>query len=522
MFDLDAYLADIDPRLLDTAEGRRALTELDPLLFGLLYLPHHLSGEETGGRLTLSEFHLDLVEHAKRWVAPDIEPRQHRDAFVAPRNAGKSTWFFCVLPLWAAAHGHRRFIAAFSDTATQAETHLLTLRRETETNRLLRQDFPDLCSPARRPRGSSESDTQAMYIARSGFVFAARGMDTKTLGMKVGTQRPDLLILDDIEPPEETYSPTIKEKRLGSLIDSVLPLNEFARVVLVGTVTMPDSIVHDLVRSVTVPDAAPEWITEQKFRCHYYPALITDEETGEQRSIWPEKWPLSYLVSIQRTRDFRKNFQNDPLGRAGDYWRAEDITYGDLPAMNAMLLSIDPAVTSKKKSDFTALAVIGHQTARYEEDPNTGRRIKVEPKRCVVLYATARRIQVGEPLRAWVLAVLAEFPNIRGVLIETNQGGDAWRAILHDLPVPINTVNNSVPKDVRAAKLAFRYQTPPLHRQVIHAGPLPQAEGQLVGFPDAPHDDLVDAIGNGVAVFLGEPVPRAKPHPTHINSVSYV
>lgn len=518
MFDLGAYLAGVDPRLLDSSEGRRALTELNPLLFGLLYLPHHLKGAETGDQLTLSEFHVDIVEQSKRWALPDTEPRQHRDAYVAPRNAGKSTWFFTILPLWAAAHGHRRFIGAFSDSSTQAEMHLLTFRRETENNALLRQDFPDLCQPARKARGTTESDTQNLYIARSGFVFAARGMDSKTLGMKVGTRRPDLLILDDIEPPEETYSPALKDKRLGSLVDSVLPLNEFARVVLVGTVTMPDSIVHDLVRTVTQPGDEPAWIAEQRFTCHYYPALIQDEETGQQRSIWPQKWPLAYLLSIQGTRDFLKNFMNNPLGRDGEYFRAADITYGSLPAVTACLLSIDPAVTSKAKSDYTACAVVASQPAQH--GVVGGRRVLVEPKRCEVRYAQARRVQVGEPLRAWVLAILAEHPEVRGVLIETNQGGDAWRAILHDLPVRIDTVHNSVPKEVRAARLAVRYQTPPTAPQVIHAGPLPQAEAQLVGFPKAPHDDLVDAIGNGVAVFLG--TPRNQPAPTTVRSTSYV
>lgn len=494
MVDLDAYLADVDPRLLDSREGRIALTEMDPLLFGLLYFPHHLRGEETNGVITLSEFHAELVEHAKRWALPSDRPREDREAYVAPRNAGKTTWFFLILPTWAAAHGHQKFIAAFSDSATQAETHLATFRHELDTNALLRQDFPALCKPARKARGPAESDNVSMYIAHSRFVFAARGMDTKSLGLKVGDQRPTLIVLDDVEPGEENYSPALKEKRLGALTDSVLPLNEWARVVLVGTVTMSDSIVHDLVRSTMTPENAPPWVDDQKFRCHYYPALIVDDDTGERRSIWPEKWPLAYLESIEHTRDFKKNFQNDPMGRDGEYWVDTDFTYGSLPAVGSELLSIDPAVTSKSTSDETALAVIGCQRERRD-----GQRI--EPKQCVVEYAEARRVQVGTPLRDWVIAVLTEFLNIRGVLIETNQGGDAWREILHDIGVPIETVHNHVPKEVRAARLLARYQT----GRVKHARRFPKAEGQMVGFPKAAYDDLVDAIGNGVAKYLGQP-----------------
>lgn len=499
MVDLDAYLADIDPRLLDSREGRIALTELDPLLFGLLYFPHHLRGEETNGVITLSEFHAELVEHAKRWALPSDQPREDREAYVAPRNAGKTTWFFLILPTWAAAHGHQKFIAAFSDSATQAETHLATFRHELETNDLLRQDFPDLCRPARKARGPAESDNVSMYIAHSRFVFAARGMDTKSLGLKVGDQRPTLIVLDDVEPGEENYSPALKEKRLGALTDSVLPLNEWARVVLVGTVTMSDSIVHDLVRSTMVSTTVPPWVADQKFRCHYYPALIVNDQTGERRSIWPEKWPLAYLESIEHARDFKKNFQNDPMGRDGEYWVDTDFSYGTLANVGSELLSIDPAVTSKSTSDDTALAVIGCQRERIEMVD--GRPIVVEPKKCVVEYAEARRVQVGAPLREWVIAVLTEFPNVRGLLIESNQGGDAWREILHDIGVPIETVHNHVPKEVRAARLLARYQT----GRVKHARRFPKAEGQMVGFPKAAYDDLVDAIGNGVAKYLGQP-----------------
>jgi phage terminase large subunit-like protein len=268
--------------------------------------------------------------------------------------------------------------------------------------------------------------------------------------------------------------------------------------VLIGTVTMPDSIVHDLVRSVTGPTSTvvEPWVSDQNFRCHYYPALIVDEQTGERRSIWPQKWPLSYLESIEHTRDFKKNFQNDPLGRDGAYWTDTDFTYGTLPNVGSQLLSIDPAVTAKSTSDDTALAVIGCQREIRDREGRV-----LTPKQCAVLYAEARRVQVGAPLREWVIAVLTEFPHIRGVLIETNQGGDAWREILHDLGVPIEVVHNHVPKEVRAARLLARYQT----NRVRHARRFPKAEGQMVGFPKSPYDDLVDAIGNGVAKYLGQP-----------------
>lgn len=485
-FDLTSYLARFDAdALVRSGEYRRAITRVDPLLFALVYLSHHLRGDETGNQITFSEFHLDLIEQAKQWIVPDQRPAQHRDAYVAPRGSGKSTWLFLLLPLWAAAHGWRRFVAAFADSASQAEMHLASFKHELGTNSYLRNDFPELCTPARRPAGMVAADRAGMLVCKNGFTFAARGIDAASLGMKVGEKRPDLLILDDIEPDESSYSAYQKDKREATLVDAILPLNIFARAVVSGTVTMPGSLIHDLVKTVLEPgEDRAEWVAAENFTCHYYPAIL-DGEDGTERSLWPEKWPLDYLEEHRHERSFRKNMLNDPMAVDGEYWTDTDFTYGFPSPLTHQLLSIDPAVTSKKKSDFTALAVIGCSKPL---------------KQCVVRYARTVKVPPGEQLRALVLRMLEAFPDVNGVVIETNQGGDTWKAILHGLPVLIHTVHQHEPKEVRAARLLNHYQ----RRRIIHEQKLPAAEQQMVAFPKGTNDDLVDAIGTGVEVFLGK------------------
>lgn len=483
-FDLDELLDGIDTRMLDHPAGRRALTYLDPLLFALIYLPHHLRGKETGDQITFSEFHLDIVEHAKRWAVPLTEPAQARDCYVAPRSCGKSTWFFLILPMWAAAHGHVKFAAAFADTAGQAETHLQTFKMELENNAALRADYPLLCTPAVRPRGRTVSDSRGMLVTKSGFAFGARGVDAASLGMKIGKQRPDLIILDDIEPGEESYSPYLKDKRLATLQNSIFYLNVFARVVIVGTVTMHGSIVHNIVQKATGMGSVEPWVAEEHIRAHYYPAIVTDPQSGAERSIWPAKWSLDYLRSIRHTRSYKLNYENNPMGRDGDFWRVEDIVYGEPPALTGMLLSIDPAVTATNKSDFTAMALIGYYAPT---------------RTAVVLDAWNLKIPPGELLRARVMQILAANPRCAGILVESNQGAAVWNAVFHDLERRVRLIHQHERKEVRAARLLGHYQS----RRVLHAKPLYELEGQLVSFPKAPHDDLVDAVGQGVEAFLG-------------------
>ncbi|AVH59998.1 MULTISPECIES: hypothetical protein [Streptomyces] len=487
-FDLTTYLAQFDSVLLTheddevRAEARRTYSRLDPVFFAATYLRHHLRDSE--GQITFGDAHLDWCRAARAWIRPVTAPAQQRDAYIAPRSMGKSTWWFMILPLWAAAHGHVKFAAAFASSASQAETHLASFKAEIDRNRLLRRDFPSLCTPAKRPSGANVADTQAMYIAESGFAFAARGVDSSNLGMKIGERRPDLLLADDVEPDESSYSADLARKRLTTLLDAILPLNIYARVVISGTVTMTGSVIHQLVKHARGVETA-DWIRDEGIRAHYTPPIVKRAD-GTERSVWPAKWPIEYLRSIEGTRSYAKNMANDPLGADGDLWTPDDFRYpGDegVDPVTHMMLSIDPAVTAKRSSDFTGLGVVSW-SARHQ--------------RCTVHVATAVKVQPGPLLRDKVLALLDEFPQIGLILVEVNQGQDTWQAIFHGMPVKVKTVSQTEPKFTRAEGVLNHYQ----RGRVIHARRLRELEEQMCAFPKAPHDDLVDCVGSAIRRFI--------------------
>lgn len=475
---------DVLQRILRNPAMRARVTRYDPLLFALIYLGKHIrSGAEHDGPVSFAEAHLEWIEMAQRWTKPLTGDVGDRDAIIAPRETGKSTWWFLILPMWGAAHGWIKFAAAFADSATQAETHLASFKNELETNASLRSDFPGLTTPKTRGHGVLVSDRRDMYQAKSDFVFAARGITSATLGLKVGERRPDLMILDDIEPDEASYSEDLMTKRLGTLTDAILPLSKNARTVLVGTVTMAGSIVHQLSKHARGIETK-EWIKAERFEArHHMPILPNDD--GTERSMWPEHWSMEWLASVRHTRAFAKNYLNDPRGADGSYWTSDDFVPGRLEAPTRVLLSVDPAVTSKDTSDDTGLAVVAYSPSERKVEVRQAIGVKLAP----------------EPLRLKVLRMLEDDPTIGLVLVETNQGGDVWRSILHDLPVPLATKHQTVKKEVRAAQVLTDYQ----RGRVLHWPGLERAEEQMVGFPKAPHDDIVDAIGTGTSYFLHRP-----------------
>lgn len=480
----------------EQAAIRRELCRHDPVAFARIYLHDHLVTEETGGVMTFSTVHYEWAELARSWEAGlSTEPEADRHAFIAPRGMGKSTWWFLILPLWGAAYGYVQFAAAFAHAASQAENHLKTLKHELDHNALLQHDFPDLCTPLRKPSGATVADNMGMLRMRNGFVFAARGIDASSLGMKVGKRRPDLLILDDVEPDEASYSGDQAVKRLGTILDAVFPLNIYARVVMVGTVTMPGSIMHQLVKSAAGKELEEEsgrWIREAKIQAHHHHP-ITYSDTGEEESVWPEKWPLDWLQSIRHTRQYAKNYANDPMAREGLYWLKENFTVVDPVTLNITrtLLAVDPAVTRSKTSDFTGLAVVGYDPVR---------------KKAVVLDAWGVRL-TGTPLRQFVVdTVLPRHPTITLVHVETNQGGELWAEVFGAIPgVKYRHHTATVSKEIRfSANLVFWQRG-----RVLMGKEIPRLMEEAVAFPNGAYDDVIDAAVSGVDRFL-RGVPRVK------------
>jgi predicted phage terminase large subunit-like protein len=478
------YLDDINPKLLSIPEGRRELTKYDPMLFALIYLPHHL--KNGNDELTLSEFHWDLAEYGKTWINKPTEPKSNRDAFIAPRECGKSTWIFLILPMWAAAHGHVKFIAAFSDAASQAETHLMTFKNELETNEYLKSDYQELCTPkAVASTGRSLASNSWRIIQANDFIFDANGIDTNSLGKKVFGQRPDLIILDDIEKGEKNYSEYQAGKQMNTVFDDIAPMNIYARMIIVGTTTMPNSIMDQFRKySQGDRDQALSWITDQNVRVHYYPAILSNDD-GSERSVWPEKWSLEWLQSQRHLRDFAKNYMNRPVNTDGNFWTFEDIIIGESEFGNT-IISIDPAVTKTKISDYTGIAVL----SRGEDDN--------------IYVRDAFQLKVSPSELSERVAALVELYDPGVIYVETNQGGDLWQDVFKDIPVKYRSIKQSVSKQIRAGKALNFYQ----QGKVRHTAHFPALEEQMFSFPKVSHDDVLDAVTSGVLYFLDNKAPK--------------
>jgi hypothetical protein len=483
-FPIERYLAKLRHGGMNHSQWRRETCRTSPLMFACVYMDHHLSSTDTGGLVSLSEFHVAAASAARQWMRDDLGPGELRRAWVSARGSGKSTWWSLILPLWALANQHRTFVVQFGHTGTMARRHLLSLRSELAKNERLRGDFPELCAPARRGR-RSVMDTQDGYLAESGAAIIVAGMDQGTLGIKLENRRPDLLIIDDGEPPDSNYSDYQAVQRIATLREAILPMSLNAPVELVGTTTRLGSALDDVLKG-------KQWARDEGFVPHHFPALIVDEQTGEERSAWPDRWSLEYLRSIRHTHSFMKNYQCQPVSADGTHWKESDFVYdknGWLAShLDVKVMSIDPATTSHKRSDDTGLAIVGYAGAT---------------RQALVERATGVRVDPAS-LREMVHTALYSDPTIRTVLLETSNGGDWIVQALSPLPrgVKMEELRPTQAKRSTASGQLGRITELFDHYQrgrVVHARHLPTCEAQMLAYQgQGGKDDIVDAVDAAV------------------------
>lgn len=494
---IEVMRKDFKPGWLEDSDFRKAITKNDPLMFAVIYLDHHLFEKDMGQTLadvSLCDFHLDLIAYSKRLTKPisSLRPKEMRNTFIAPRQSGKSTWIFTIIPLWLAAHGHKKFIAAFGDSAEMAEKHLYTFKQELRENELLREDYPDLCKPKEEGNRALLFNANAIQM-NNDFIFMAKGADSAALGMKLGAKRPDFLLFDDIEKGESNYGPTEIRKRRETLVSDLFYLNSWAPVAIVGTTTMPNSLI-DQMRKVNDQmkkwDGEPEdfresldpdlrWILDENINVHYWPVILTDEE-GNETSLWPERWSMEELNAMRHTRDFAKNMMNRPVSAEEGLWKEDDITIKKCEVeYKHTILSVDPAVTTKKRSDFTGLSVVA-----------VGKDNKI-------YLRWSEQVKMNSEQMSTHVASLCEKYNVDVIFVEVNQGGDLWRGVFKEVPARYKTIRQREKKELRAERAFGVYQK----GLVFHEGRFPSLEEQMLAFPNVAHDDVLDSMTSGVLYF---------------------
>jgi Uncharacterized conserved protein len=315
----------------------------------------------------------------------------------------------------------RKYIWYVSGTQDKADSHVENIGGMLESGQIEKY-YPSLASRAIGKYGNSKGWRRSRLKASNGFTVDALGLDTSARGMKDEEQRPDMIILDDVDELHDSFATT--QKKIQTITKSILPSgsNGDCAVLFIQNLIHPDSIASMLAdgradfladRIVSGPYPALNGLTyeirysaEHK-RSMYFITGGVPTWQGQNIEICQSQIHLWGLSS------FLQEAQHD-VDRSGGIWdhiEFEHIERRNLPNFVRVVVWVDPAVTSTDKSDSMGISAGGVD----------------ENGKVYGLYFWEAITSPEDAMERAILKALELGASVVGV--ETDQGGDTWISV---------------------------------------------------------------------------------------------
>jgi predicted phage terminase large subunit-like protein len=321
----------------------------DPLPFGQDWLKDYLNHYLTNAS---SRMHSEMVAT----LAGLSDSRGQQINRMAPRGFAKSTLVSKAYPLWAALEGREPFTLLLSDTSHQAVTFLKSIKREIETNDVIRDHYGRIARPGTEWK-------QDLITLPNGCMIAAVGAQGRIRGLTNNNRRPTLVVIDDANKREDAYSPTMRARTLDWLLRDVLPVGEpgHTNFLCVGTPIHREAVVCKLATDKTwktqtyraierMPDRMDLWLQwenvlsnlgddDRKAKADAFYESNRGEMDKGAVLLWPERFTLPLLMERRAALGqsaFDSEYGDTP-GTAGstewppEYFDRPDLWFSDWP-----------------------------------------------------------------------------------------------------------------------------------------------------------------------------------------------
>lgn len=467
-----------------------------------------------------------MAPHHERfweWVWA-IEPGQRPEAFVGvwARGGAKSTSAegACVA---VGARRKRRYGLYVCDTQDRADDHVGNVASMLESDRV-EVFYPDMAKRRVGKHGNSRGWRRNRLWTAEGFVIDAIGLDSAARGVKLEDQRPDFMVIDDIDDRHDT--PTATRKKIETLTQSVLPAGaEDLAVLAIQNLILGAGVFGQIVsgkgdylrrRILSGPVPAIEGMR-----------TVVGEDGLEQIVDGTSTWPGQSIercneqIADWGMRAFRREAQHEVGDAEGALWCSEQIDVSRVstaPELDRCLIAVDPSGGKGAGHDDQGIIAVGRGIDGHGyvlEDHTCSLSPMGWGKRAVMAAVdlNADRIVVednyGGEMTANTIRVAADALVAEGVEEAARFG--AGSSLVQQCPT------GRLSKAERAKPVSALYgereqpDTWP-HARLHHVGVLAVLEGEQTGWePDtgAASPNRVDALTLGVSE-LGLVKPRGR------------
>jgi predicted phage terminase large subunit-like protein len=529
--ELDSLPADVRNQVSEAADELERLERIHRAEVDLLYFAYEYFGDvynpgNPGNWIPVTidqapEFHRELGE-----IMDEVSTtkRNAKICWAAPRSHAKSSYLSKAFPLREICYRNRKFIILISETPSVAISNMEWLALQLKFNEKLRKDFGPLLSPKQQenprdnntefvawePRGNGYQHLVAKVLSTSAN-SAIRG--TNWLG-----NRPDLIIMDDLESKKNTNTPELRQETRNWFTQSVMPLGDpehkKTAFVYMGTVLHPDSLLQYVLNErsdfrsrryqavIEWPERMDLWEECRKIYQNrenenaaadaeaFYLAHKEEMDRGA-KVLWPAVQPLFMLMRWKwdnGSKAFNTEYQNNPIDEESQLFKLDELTYWDEDEPDKLFprsrydiyMGIDFAM-GKERGDYSAIAVV----ARHKK---SGTRY--------VLEAWGERVHPDRFIKEIVRKVLKWEPD--GIAAEAQAAQEFFvdtlkeelRANGYPSYSRVTKIKHRSRKELRIEAMIPDIEAAKLQFSRKHALLLEQMEQ----FPNANNDDLIDAV----------------------------
>lgn len=203
---------------------RKAACEWDAELFCRTYFPSKTY-------LGFADYQLELIHDFQAAMIYG-----GMQSVAAPRGGGKDSILeMCIL--WAGGYGHKHYMAYIGPDIDSANEKLENIKYQVETNELLQEDFPEMCAPILALEGATQrgrtqrtfDEEGVSYLTKplwsadkvifanikgakcARFIIQTAGILNGCRGLNTGGDRPDMVVLNDIENNRSAVSEALQK-----------------------------------------------------------------------------------------------------------------------------------------------------------------------------------------------------------------------------------------------------------------------------------------------------------------------
>lgn len=272
---------------------------------------------------------------------------------VAFRGSGKSTILTTSYPLWAIlGRQQKRFVLILCQTQGQAKQHMMNLRKELESNELLKNDL----GPFKEE--SNEWGSYSLVFSNLNARITVASSEQSIRGLRHNQHRPDLIVGDDIEDISSTKTREGRNKTYQWLTSEVIPAGDRkTRLVIVGNLLHEDSLlmrIREDINKGRIDGVFKEYPLVKAGEILWpgkFPSF-EDIEIEKRKSGNDFAWELEYMLNIVSAED--QAIHKDWIQFYDKLPDRKELDWAGYHKYYGVRIGVDLAISQKDTADFTA------------------------------------------------------------------------------------------------------------------------------------------------------------------------